>query len=185
MNFKKGGQTMKKIIFCFVAAVIMLSAGLAQASYTYKLDIAIPNPDSIVNKSSRIGGVDFDVFGGAYNTNWTYEFGNAIPTAGNWIFESYPNGYTAVYDNYPYPLSVSTIAPLSGSGRLLTLTSDVPLTFANLGFIDYTGNYMGAMGSYYTTQGFQESPTPVSMPPSVFMLVPGLVGLIALRRKMK
>jgi hypothetical protein len=173
---------MKKIVFCLLIVAGLLTAGLAQASYIYTLDITILNPGSITDLTSRIGGIDFDVSGGAYITNWTYQLGNAIPTAGHWILDSYSGGYTAVYDNYPIPLSASTIAPLSGSGRLLTVTSDVPLTFANLGFINYTGNYIGAANGYYTTQGFQESAA-VPIPPAILMLGSGLLGLFAQRRK--
>lgn len=167
---------MKKLMICIALLSTILSAGIAHASFTYNLDITIPQQAAV--NSAGIGMVAFTVNGGTLNTDWSYQLGNAVPSAGHWIFENYGGGWASIYDNYTSPLTESAIAPL-GSGNILTITSNVPLTFTDLAFANYKGTEVGT--NFYSTQGFVPSAVPI--PAALYLLGSGLIGLVGLRRR--
>ncbi len=171
---------MKKNLIFLMMLFIVWGSGAAHAGYIYTLDITIPDPGGIGGKSGRIGMIDFKVSGGELTTDWTYVVGPAIPTTGNWIFDVFGGGWAALYDDYPWPLDDTTISPLPGSGRLLTIDSSVPLTFSDLGFGNYFGESVGS--DYATSDGFQEL-SAVPVPAPLYLLGAGLVGLWGVRRK--
>jgi hypothetical protein len=167
---------MKKLIICIALLSMILAAGVAQASYSYTLDINIPQQAAV--NSAGIGMIEFIVNGGAFNTDWTYQLGNAVPSAGHWIFENFDGGWASIYDNFATPLTESAIAPL-GSGKIVTITSNVPLTFSDLAFSDFKSHYLGS--NFYSTQGFVPSTVPI--PAALYLLGSGLIGLVGLRRR--
>ncbi|MCP4118841.1 MAG: PEP-CTERM sorting domain-containing protein [Desulfobacteraceae bacterium] len=173
---------MKKLISSTLFVVFLLLAGHAGAStavpvnYLYTLDIDIPDPAMVPDLVRKIAGVEFKLFGGEFETNWNYELGDAVPKGGNWIFETFGN-YNAVYDegDVDDPLCM----PMT-SGRVLTITSDVALTFDLPVFYDFEGKIDFPEG-YYESGGFKETPVPI--PGTMVLLGSGLVGVFGLVRR--
>ncbi|MBI9088362.1 MAG: VPLPA-CTERM sorting domain-containing protein [Desulfobacterium sp.] len=174
---------MKKIISTTLFVFFLLFAGHAGAftvvptSYLYTLDIDISNPVTGLELVRKIGGVEFKVLGGEPQTNWTFELGDAVPTGGNWIFESFGGNYSAIYDDWDF--SDPDYTPMT-SGRVATITSDVALTFDSLVFYDFEGKTDFPAG-YYASEGFKESPVP--LPGAMILLGSGLVGVFGLVRR--
>jgi hypothetical protein len=148
------------------------------ALYEYSLDIEIIAGYASLPDPEKVGGVEFQV-----NTaDFSYLLGDAIPSAGNWIYEGFGTGpvFGAVYDNYSDFTNLTDIAPIVSSGNVVTLMSDVQLSITNVAFYDYNGNYP-TLGDTFTSQGFVETIVPI--PSAIFLLGGGLVGLVALRRR--
>ncbi|MCP4689615.1 MAG: hypothetical protein GY859_16295 [Desulfobacterales bacterium] len=167
---------MNKIYIITLVVLSILLAGQVGAtpiSYTYTLDVAIPDEGVIDNIENKIGGVEFTVNGGAYGSDWTATLGNAIPTGGNWIFENYGGSWSAAYDDYDYTLK--DYAPMQ-AGNILTIHSTEELSFGNLGFYDFTGGDVNT--AYYQTEGFEAVPIPAA----AWLLGGGLVFLVGLKR---
>ena len=100
----------------------VLIATQVYAAYSYTLDINIPDVDAIMAKQQKISGVEFKVSG---DSNFSWTFGDAVPTEGNWILEGYGGDWWYLYDNYPLPLRDDTIFPISKSGTLLVLRAEL------------------------------------------------------------
>ena len=159
------------LFFCFTA-----HAWAALSSYRYTIDIDIPDPEMISDLESRLGGLEFQVLGGTFGTDWVVQTGNAIPVNGeNWIFENY-GSWNAVYDDYDY--SLKNYTPLI-SGRILTIISDVELSFADISFYDFNGASVAS--DYFTSTGFVASAVPV--PGSALLLGSGILCLFMTRKK--
>lgn len=160
--------------------MILVGGVGSAAAYTYNLDVNIPNPGAISDLQLRIGMISFTVSGG---DDPTYSLGSAVPSTGNWTLENFGGGWISLYDNFPLPLSPLTIAPLSASGRLLTITSNTELLFSDLDFSNYKGNSLSAGSGYFSTAGFTLDNTPVPIPAAIYLFGAGLIGLISIRRK--
>ncbi len=169
---------MKRIlstIFVLFFLVLAGNASASLASYTYTLDIDIPDPDMITEISSRVAGVEFQVAGGDYGDSWAITLGNAVPSEGNWIFENF-GSWNAVYDDYNW--SDPDYAPML-SGNILSITSNVELSFSDMGFYDYQGKSVDP--EYFSTDGFSQSAVPI--PGSLILLGSGLLGFLGFKRK--
>ncbi len=169
---------MKRFLSVFFIAFFLVFAGNASAtiaSYTYTLDIDIPDPEMIPQIESRIGGVEFKVAGGDYGNDWAISLGNAVPNEGIWIFENF-GSWNAVYDDYNW--SDPDYAPML-SGNILSITSNVELSFSDMGFYDYQGKSVDP--EYFSTDGFSQSAVPI--PGSLILLASGLLGFLGLKRK--
>lgn len=171
---------MKKIIsVCFMALALFFAGTLSvsAANHVYTLDIDIVNPGLFADVGDMIGGVEFDVFGGSLGQDWTFEIGNAIPAGqGNWI-DLNSGTYVSVYDDYDW--ETPQYAPMT-SGNVLTITSDVELTFTNPDFFSFYGDLYNP--GYFITQGFVEQNT-VPIPGGFFLLGTGLIGLLGFARR--
>ena len=77
---------MKKVIITVMLLFSFMIVNQAQAAFIYTLDVNIPDGTTISQKSKRIGGLEFKVEGGVYNTDWTIELGDAVPTSTNHRF---------------------------------------------------------------------------------------------------
>lgn len=162
------------IVAVFVFALLLSGpAGATPISYTYTLGVTILDEGAVDNIENKIGGVEFTVSGGEYGVDWTVALGNAIPSAGNWIFENYGGTWSAVYDDYDY--ANQNYAPML-EGNILTIHSEEELTFGNLGFYDFTGSDVNS--AYYRSDGFQAVPIPAA----AWLLGGGLVLLVGLKR---
>jgi hypothetical protein len=174
---------MKKILSSTLFVFFLLFGGHAGAlpivtdTYSYALDIEISDPGMVPDRVRQIAGAEFKVLGGDPETDWTYELGDAVPTGGNWIFESYGSNYSAVYDEGDLndPLCMSMI-----TGRVVTITSDVELTFDVMVFYDFEGKIKFPNG-YFFSEGFKETPVPI--PGAMMLLGSGLVGVFGLVRR--
>ncbi len=174
---------MKKILSSTLFVFFLLFAGHAGAftvvppSYLYTLDIDIPDPGMVPDLVRKIGGVEFKVFGGNPGPNWTYELGDAVPTGGNWIFESFGGNYSAVYDDWDW--NDPDYKPMT-TGRVVTITSDVELSFDLLVFYDFEGKIKFPPG-YFLSEGFKETTVPI--PGAMMLLGSGLAGVFGLVRR--
>lgn len=169
---------MKNFIFVMLFGVFLIlpaAAPAATQNYTYRLDILIPDPQSIPDPAARIGGVEFRVLGGVFGSDWFAVLGNAIPqNQGNWVFENY-GAWNALYDDYNW--SLPSYAPML-SGTVLSITSVVELLFSDMGFYDFKGR--GVSESYFATGGFTMNPVPV--PASMILFLSGLLSIWSIRR---
>ncbi len=162
------------IITLFVSSLLLAAqAGATPIAYTYTLDVAILDEGAVSDIENKIGGVEFTVSGGAYDSDWTVTLGNAIPSAGNWIFENYGGVWSAVYDDYDYGLKDYT--PML-EGNILTIQSTEELSFGDLGFYDFTGSDVNP--AYFHSEGFQAVP----LPAAAWLLGGGIVFLMGLKR---
>ncbi len=164
------------ILFLMLTLFLAGNASAAACSYTYALDIDIPDPGMITEIESMIGGVQFKVAGGDFGTDWSMALGDAVPQAqGNWIFESFGT-WNAVYDDYSW--SDPDYAPMVG-GNVLTITSCTELVFSDMSFYDFGGNTVNA--EYFSSQGFTESAVPI--PGSLILLGSGFLGFLGVTRR--
>jgi hypothetical protein len=174
---------MKKILSSTLFVFFLLFAGHAGAftveptSYLYTLDIDISDSVMAPDLVRKIGGVEFKVFGGDPRTNWTFELGDAVPKGGNWILESFGGNYSAVYDDWDW--NDPDYKPMT-TGRVVTITSDVELTFDSMVFYDFEGGDKFPEG-YFSSEGFKETPVPI--PGAMMLLGSGLVGVFGLVRR--
>ncbi|MCD4718914.1 MAG: hypothetical protein K8S13_03525 [Desulfobacula sp.] len=170
---------MKRILSVFFLIFTLCLTGNATAavsSYTYLLDIDIPDPGMIIEVESMIGGVEFKVSGGVYGDDWTISLGNAVPVdQGVWIFENFGT-WNALYDNYNW--SDPDYAPMI-SGNVLTITSGVELMFTDMGFYDFRGQSVNT--EYFSSNGFTQSAIPI--PGSIILLGSGLLGFLSVTRR--
>ncbi len=171
---------MKKIISICCLALALFFAGnlsVSAANHVYTLDIDIINPGLFTEVGNMIGGVEFDVFGGAIDQDWTLALGDAIlPGQGNWSYQT-AGTLVAVYDDYDWETPL--YAPMT-SGNVLTISSDVELIFSNPDFFSFYGDSYDS--GYFTTQGFVEQNS-VPIPGGIILLGSGLIGLIGLKRR--
>lgn len=170
---------MKKIIsvFCLIFGLVLAGNASAASTYTYALDIDIPNLEMLEDAQLRVGGVLFEVEGGVYGEDWNVNLGEAVPVeVGNWIIETYGSVFS-LYDNYDY--GSRNYAPMN-SGNILTITSDVELLFSGLMIYDFAGSDVSP--NYYQTAGIVGGPT-VPVPGAVILIGSGLAGLIGIRRR--
>lgn len=171
---------MKKLLSIISLAFLVGIASITSAgaaSYIYKLDVNITNPGSITEDENKIAGVEFDVFGGILDQDWTLVIGDAVPMdQGNWLHQGFDT-LNGVYDDYDW--ENPEYAPMV-SGTVLTIFSDVELTFSEAYFFDYTGALVS--NNYFEATGFVEQ-DPVPIPGGIILLGAGLAGLFGMARR--
>jgi hypothetical protein len=177
---------MKRINLTIVSILFLLGMwGNAQAAlYEYSLDVTLLSGYSSLATFDKIGGVEFTVKAGStgYSVT-TYTFGSAISSLPGWILESYSGGNHGLYDDYDSSNPAGTYNPITTSGNVIKISSDVLLTFSNLAFYDKESDYL-TNGQYFSTTGFHQTAA-VPIPAAVWLLGSGLVGLVAIRRRMR
>ena len=163
------------IILTLFLALVLFTENKVQA-FVYTLDINIPDIDAI-NSSERVGGFEF--IANPSNSDLSYELGDAIPSSGNWIFETFPsNNICSLSDDYKDLTDLSDIAPML-NGRIITITSEIELVFEEILFYDFFGTRVPTNSFSY--EGFNLAPVPI--PGALFLLGSGLIGIIGVRRK--
>jgi hypothetical protein len=179
---------MKKFNLTIVAMLFLIGIlGNAQAAlYEYSLDLTLLSGYSSLATFDKIGGVEFTAKKGTTDyTVTTYAFGSAISSLPGWILEAYTAGNHGLYDDYDFGNPAATYNPIVTSGNIIKISSDDLLNFSNLKFYDKDGDYLteGATAGHFTTAGFQQTVVPI--PAAVWLLGSGLVGLVAIRRRMR
>lgn len=170
---------MLKISKIFVVLIVLFCASSSfAANFVYNLDVEIPDPEAIAETDNRIGMIEFIVSG---SSSYDYSLGSTVPLKGNWIFERFGE-YASLYDDFS---SLNGLAPLTSSGRLLTITSDTELFFSDLEFVDYEGNVVDNSNGYFLTSGFVHDQSPVPVPAAGWIMISGLAGLVSLRCRKK
>ena len=169
---------MKKLILCLLfALVIGIGTSAQAATYEYSLDISLlAGYAGLSPETSKIGGFEYIITGG---TPTSFLLGDAIPTTGNWIEETFGTN-ASVYDDYSDFTTQSDFVPVTSSGNVITYFSDVQLAFSGLNIYDAFGITVPSAGNY-STDGFQETVVPI--PGSILLLGSGLVGLIGIARR--